>query len=103
MWLGLCFTKWQLLVGFMSGNLQRGVWLRLVILQVLEPDIKQQPSIGFKRSLCFYITNLFIETAIKYLCWRYSADKLPSIPMTHQPELEEGNEFTVHLSALLPQ
>ena len=103
MWLAPCVTKWQLLIGFMSSNLQHGVWLRLVILQVLEPDIKHQPSTGLKRSLCFFITNLFIETAIKYHCWRYFADELTSIPMTHRLALEEGNEFIILPSALPPQ
>lgn len=90
-WLALCVTKGQPLVSFMSGNLQHGGWLRLVILQALEPDIKQQPSAGLKRSLCFYITNLLIETAIKYHCWKYSAEELTSVPLIRQPRLEEGN------------
>lgn len=87
----------------MPGNLQHGVWFRLVILQVLESDIKQQPSTGSKRSLHFYITNLFIETAIKYHSWRYSAGELTSVPMTHQPALERGNEFIIHSSSLMEQ
>lgn len=74
-----------------------------MILQVLEPDIKHQTSTGFKRSLHFYITNLFIETDIKHHSLRYSVGELTSIPMTHQPALERGDEFITHSSSLTEQ
>lgn len=54
--------------------------LRLVILQVLGPGIKNCPSACLKRLPCFYITNLFIEVTISLL--EITTDKLVSFPRT---------------------
>lgn len=64
----------------MCCNLHHGVQVRLAILQVLGPDIKNSTLTCLKRLLCFYTTNLFIEIIISLL--EITADKLTSFPKT---------------------
>lgn len=73
----------------MCGNLQHRVQVRLVILQVLGPDIENCPSTCLRRLLCFYTTNLFIEITISLL--EITADKLTSFPKTR---VRRGDEAT---------